>query len=527
MLYWTDKNGRRWPVCDCLKQWLTAYQNEALRRGYIKRSLDLFQTIGNAPASARYHSTGGCVDLAQQSWDMLRLARNMGGAAFPRDARDGMSPHCHIGLKGCPHIYYLAARQIPSLESGRNGLVNNRADRGPRTGIKWPLRTWKQGIAWANAQANPDAPPPVVNRMDPANYGPGKVGDHITWYGQRLVVHGFGEFYDVGPGPTWGAADKANTQAFQRSRGWTGENADGYPGHYTLTLLAAEPTPAPTPTPAPVPAPAPAPTVAQIRVLGENMWADYGARSYRSRLDNLNQTRKEVRASLVLGCETGNYDDGHLLNHAYGWGGTRGTSYILHSSNDVRISTSIHMNPAKYRVLDEGWWHTDRASTHDGATWACLQHRLSGVVFYVAVMHGVPWPIGPNDVRKWNEQRYKEVHAMLDQLDEKRRQTKADRNLAVVPAIIGEDFNGKRTDSKYPGGDGPGRAMAAHEYVDAYTRAQTRLPAGADGRRPLIDRLGVTVEGVTVREHIIVPTRGGTDHDYAVGVALDLTNRKA
>ena len=70
-LYWTDKNGRRWPVCDCLKEWLTAYQNEALRRGYIRRSLDLFQTIGNAPASARYHSTGGCVDLAQQSFDML------------------------------------------------------------------------------------------------------------------------------------------------------------------------------------------------------------------------------------------------------------------------------------------------------------------------------------------------------------------------------------------------------------------------------------------------------------------------
>ena len=152
-LYWKDKNGRNWPVCQCLKDWLTAYENEALRRGYIKRSIDLFQTIGNAPASAGYHKGGGNVDLAQQSTDMLRLARNMGGAAFPRDSRDGMSYHCHISLKGCPHMTAGPRAQVISLENGRNGLVNNRADRGPRTGIKWPLRTFTQGIAWAKAEA--------------------------------------------------------------------------------------------------------------------------------------------------------------------------------------------------------------------------------------------------------------------------------------------------------------------------------------------------------------------------------------
>ena len=234
----------------------------------------------------------------------------------------------------------------------------------------------------------------------------------------------------------------------------------------------------------------------------------------------------------MLGCESGNYVDGQVLNRVYGWGGNRAgadgvakdqASYVLHSGDDVRISTSIHLDPAKYRILDEGWWHTLQSSTHDGATWACLQHRLTGVVFYAAVTHCVPWPIGPNNVRKWDDQREKEIGGMLAELNEYRAKTQKDRNLEVVPAIIGQDWNGKRTDPY----DGPGKAMDRYGFTDAYSYAKTRLPAGNPGRRALIDRIGVSKDGVTVREHTIVPTRKGTDHDYAVAVALDLTNRKA
>ena len=245
-LYWKDRNGRNWPVCQCLKDWLTAYQNEALRRGYIKRSLDVLQAIGNARASAGYHKGGGNVDMVQQSTNMLRLARNMGGAGFPRDRRDGMTPHQHITLKGCPHSTAGPKRQVVSLENGRNGLVNNRKDRGPRSGIQWPLRSYRQGIAWAKEQAGGKPPPkPVeptpVNKMDPKNYGRGKVGAHITWYGERLVKHGFGDAYDIGPGPVWGEADELNTKAFQNDQGWSGAAADGLPGPETLKRLAANP----------------------------------------------------------------------------------------------------------------------------------------------------------------------------------------------------------------------------------------------------------------------------------------------
>jgi hypothetical protein len=294
-----------------------------------------------------------------------------------------------------------------------------------------------------------------------------------------------------------------------------------------LTLKAPpKPVPAPQPTPDPD-----KPAIMQANVLGENLWADYGASTYRSRLDELERTRDEVRASIVLGCESGNYVDGQILSRYYGWGGNRAgaegvtkdeASYVLHSGNDVRISGSEHVDPKKYRILDDGWEHTYTATTHDGVTWACVQDRDSGVVFYLAVMHGVPWPIGPNTVRKWDTVREKQTAGMLEFLNKKREQTKADRRLEVVPVIFGEDFNGKRTDPY----DGPGKAMARYGYADAYTLSQKKLPAGSAGRKALIDRIGVSVEGVTVREHIIVPTRKGTDHPYAVAVAVDLTNRK-
>jgi hypothetical protein len=88
-----------------------------------------------------------------------------------------------------------------------------------------------------------------MNIMDPSEYGPGKIGDHITWYGYRLVVHGFGRHYKVGPGPRWGDADEANTVDFQKAQGWSGKDADGLPGPETLKRLAADPKTEPEPEP--------------------------------------------------------------------------------------------------------------------------------------------------------------------------------------------------------------------------------------------------------------------------------------
>ena len=63
----------------------------------------------------------------------------------------------------------------------------------------------------------------------------------VTLLGKRLVAHGFGKHYSVGPGPTFGPADKANVAAFQRAQGWSGSDADGYPGPESWKRLMAAP----------------------------------------------------------------------------------------------------------------------------------------------------------------------------------------------------------------------------------------------------------------------------------------------
>lgn len=83
-----------------------------------------------------------------------------------------------------------------------------------------------------NLEVNPD-------KMDPSAYYMGAVGPHVTWLGARLVAHGFGKFYKSGPGPTFTETDRRAVAAFQKAQGWKGGAADGFPGHETLTRLAA------------------------------------------------------------------------------------------------------------------------------------------------------------------------------------------------------------------------------------------------------------------------------------------------
>ncbi|MFD9146195.1 peptidoglycan-binding protein [Streptomyces diastaticus] len=72
-----------------------------------------------------------------------------------------------------------------------------------------------------------------------AVFGPGKRNAHVTRLGERLVAKGYGGAYKVGPGPAWSDADRNATRAFQRAQGWTGADADGYPGPETWRRLFA------------------------------------------------------------------------------------------------------------------------------------------------------------------------------------------------------------------------------------------------------------------------------------------------
>lgn len=83
----------------------------------------------------------------------------------------------------------------------------------------------------------PSTVPAKKIRLNPKNYYLGAHGPQVTWLGERLVAHGFDAHYTTGPGPTFTEADRANVHEFQLSRGWSGADADGFPGVATLKLL--------------------------------------------------------------------------------------------------------------------------------------------------------------------------------------------------------------------------------------------------------------------------------------------------
>jgi hypothetical protein len=58
----------------------------------------------------------------------------------------------------------------------------------------------------------------------------------VTAMGKRLVAVGCGR-YENGPGPQWTSADRESYRAWQRKRGYTGSDADGWPGEDTWAQL--------------------------------------------------------------------------------------------------------------------------------------------------------------------------------------------------------------------------------------------------------------------------------------------------
>lgn len=68
-------------------------------------------------------------------------------------------------------------------------------------------------------------------------FKPGEKNSYVTLLGQQLVKKGYGKFYTVGPGPSWGEADRKNVRAFQLAHNSLKGDADGYPGPQTWKIL--------------------------------------------------------------------------------------------------------------------------------------------------------------------------------------------------------------------------------------------------------------------------------------------------
>ncbi|MFY4723238.1 peptidoglycan-binding protein [Streptomyces sp. LaBMicrA B280] len=104
---------------------------------------------------------------------------------------------------------------------------------GPRT---WDLLTSGRG-----RDITPDAAEPASHGVPgypgKGYFRPGQSNDYVTRLGVQLTRKGFGRFYDDGPGPRWGEADRQAVAAFQRGQGWRGGAADGSVGPETWRRL--------------------------------------------------------------------------------------------------------------------------------------------------------------------------------------------------------------------------------------------------------------------------------------------------
>ncbi|QAY15931.1 endolysin [Streptomyces phage Janus] len=187
------------------------------------------------------------------------------GAHCPGHNVSGIGVQIAIGGDQEPSDKALAAARALYDEACRK-TGRTLAKKGHRDGIATAcpggkLYAWVKAGMPAGDYEEPSSPAPAPEK--PASWDgksfPGasafKLGQShpaVTVLGQRLVAHGYGRFYKEGPGPRFTEADKDAVQAFQKAQGWTGSDADGYPGAETWKRLQAAPAKAPS-KPAPKP----------------------------------------------------------------------------------------------------------------------------------------------------------------------------------------------------------------------------------------------------------------------------------
>lgn len=105
--------------------------------------------------------------------------------------------------------------------------------------------TWQE-LAKLNGMSNPNSltigqviKVPVLFQPFPGEdwFHSGPTSPIITAMGKRLVEEGCGQYNEKGPGPIWMDSDQASYAAWQRKLGYTGSDADGWPGQTSWDKL--------------------------------------------------------------------------------------------------------------------------------------------------------------------------------------------------------------------------------------------------------------------------------------------------
>lgn len=156
------RNDHTFVGCDCVIAFVEAGEQLGLALGLIHECVDIVQLTGDADASSGTHSLGAAFDVRQYGpeWSH-KVWRPMGSAFWPRTGADWAgNEHGHGGIS-CPHDARIAY-QIEAYWRGYSGL--GQAKTGTYAGMwgygskdpdPWrpsTRRTWREGIAWAEAQ---------------------------------------------------------------------------------------------------------------------------------------------------------------------------------------------------------------------------------------------------------------------------------------------------------------------------------------------------------------------------------------
>lgn len=147
----------------------------------------------------------------------------------------------------------------------------------------------------------PPKPPTTAVWGKPETWKIGSVGPDVTRLGERLVIwakyYGLPKPYQVGPGPVFTEVDRKAVEAFQRKQGWTGADADGYPGPETFKRLAADPPKPPAPSKPPL-------RILHQNVAGSDVVNGFGARNG-TRGPAVGAYLREIGFDVLLTCEAG------------------------------------------------------------------------------------------------------------------------------------------------------------------------------------------------------------------------------
>ncbi|WP_151476482.1 peptidoglycan-binding protein [Streptomyces albicerus] len=139
----------------------------------------------------------------------------------------------HTRRQATPYAYWshsdrYLAYQYKGVRTGTGGSdpASPADPKTPATPVKFPA-----------SPASPATDPATAAYPGAAAFGPGANNANVTRLGRMLVARGAGAYYSAGPGPRWSEADRRATQAFQRAQGWTGADANGFPGPTTWSYL--------------------------------------------------------------------------------------------------------------------------------------------------------------------------------------------------------------------------------------------------------------------------------------------------